>query len=138
MVSQNVTEIIKNHVVLEVEGIDRMYLNAYVPGLQRDNVLYHIGCCRQAHRSRPLRLDFGSAQPIQGAHLIVGYQERLEALLVTYNLANQVLVVSAMLFNQNAFKGQAFNDGVITQRNTFQKYFTQNELKEFLTDALEI
>ena len=34
MVSQNVAEIIKNHVVLEVEGIDRMYLNGYVPGLQ--------------------------------------------------------------------------------------------------------
>jgi DNA phosphorothioation-associated putative methyltransferase len=42
-----------------------------------------------------------------------------------------------MLINQNAFKGQTFNDGVITQRNTFQKYFTQTELKEFITDSLE-
>jgi DNA phosphorothioation-associated putative methyltransferase len=41
-----------------------------------------------------------------------------------------------MLFNQNALKGQAFNDGVITQRNTFQKYFTQTELKEFLSNTL--
>ncbi|MDO8827379.1 DNA phosphorothioation-associated putative methyltransferase [Methylophaga sp.] len=70
-------------------------------------------------------------------NVIENYQERLEALLGAYNLANQVLVVSAMLFNQNAFKGLAFNDGVITQRNTFQKYFTQSELKEFLTDTLE-
>ncbi|MCK9609002.1 MAG: DNA phosphorothioation-associated putative methyltransferase [Methylomonas sp.] len=70
-------------------------------------------------------------------NVIENYQERLEALIGAYNLANQVLVVSAMLFNQNAFKGQAFNDGVITQRNTFQKYFTQSELKEFLTDTLE-
>lgn len=70
-------------------------------------------------------------------NVIENYQERLEALLGAYDLANQVLVVSAMLFNQNAFKGQAFNDGVITQRNTFQKYFTQSELKEFLTDTLE-
>lgn len=70
-------------------------------------------------------------------NVIESYQERLEALLGAYELARQVLVVSAMLINQNAFKGQLFNDGVITQRNTFQKYFTQTELKEFLSDTLE-
>ncbi|MBS3904661.1 MAG: DNA phosphorothioation-associated putative methyltransferase [Simkania sp.] len=70
-------------------------------------------------------------------NVIENYQERLEALIGAYNLATQVLVVSAMLFNQNALKGQAFNDGVVTQRNTFQKYFTQSELKVFLTDTLE-
>ena len=36
MVSQNVAEIIKNYVTLEVESIDRMYLNGYVPGLQTE------------------------------------------------------------------------------------------------------
>jgi len=90
---------------------------------------------------------YASDQPKQAAdivnlgfviNVIENYQERLEALTGAYDLANQVLVVSAMLFNQNAFKGQAFNDGVITQRNTFQKYYTQSELKEFLTDTLEI
>ncbi|MDD5409998.1 MAG: DNA phosphorothioation-associated putative methyltransferase [Methylobacter sp.] len=70
-------------------------------------------------------------------NVIESYQERLEALLGAYNLTQQVLVVSAMLINQNAFRGQAFNDGVITQRNTFQKYFTQTELKDFLSDTLE-
>ena len=40
MVSQNVAEIIKNHVVLEVESIDRMYLNGYVPGLQTEGGLF--------------------------------------------------------------------------------------------------
>jgi len=70
-------------------------------------------------------------------NVIENYQERLEALTGAYDLANQVLVVSAMLFNQNALKGQALNDGVITQRNTFQKYYTQSELKEFLTEILE-
>lgn len=70
-------------------------------------------------------------------NVIENYQERIEALLGAYALTQQVLVVSAMLFNQNALKGQAFNDGVITQRNTFQKYFTQTELKEFISDTLE-
>ena len=71
-------------------------------------------------------------------NVIENYQERLDALIGAYNLAKDVLVVSAMLFNQNAFRGQALNDGVITQCNTFQKYYTQSELKEFLTDTLEI
>ena len=70
-------------------------------------------------------------------NVIENYQERLEALQGAYALTEQVLVVSAMLINQNAFKGQVFNDGVITQRNTFQKYFTQTELKEFISDTLE-
>jgi len=70
-------------------------------------------------------------------NVIENYQERLEALQGAYALTEQVLVVSAMLINQNAFKGQSYNDGVITQRNTFQKYFTQTELKEFLSDTLE-
>jgi hypothetical protein len=33
-VAQGVAEILSKHVVLEVEGIDRMYLNVYVPRLQ--------------------------------------------------------------------------------------------------------
>ncbi|MEI6070130.1 MAG: DNA phosphorothioation-associated putative methyltransferase, partial [Methylococcaceae bacterium] len=70
-------------------------------------------------------------------NVIESYQERLDALLGAYHLTRQVLVVSAMLVNQNTFKGQTFNDGVITQRNTFQKYFSQTELKEFLSEALE-
>jgi len=35
-VSRSVAEILSRHVTLEVEGIDRMYLNVYVPGLQRE------------------------------------------------------------------------------------------------------
>ena len=33
-VAQNVADVLERHVVLEVEGIDRMYLNVYVPQLQ--------------------------------------------------------------------------------------------------------
>jgi hypothetical protein len=32
---QTVAEVLREHVTLEVEGIDRMYLNVYVPALQR-------------------------------------------------------------------------------------------------------
>ena len=42
MVSQNVAEIIQKHVTLEVESIDRMYLNGYVPGLQTEGGFVHF------------------------------------------------------------------------------------------------
>ena len=34
MVRKNLAEILQDHVRLELEGIDRMYLNGYVPSLQ--------------------------------------------------------------------------------------------------------
>jgi len=51
MVAQSVAEIVKHHVKLTVEGIDRMYLNVYVPGLQYEQGI--IGFFR-AHRGQPL------------------------------------------------------------------------------------
>lgn len=33
-IAQTVTEVLREHVTLEVESIDRMYLNVYVPQLQ--------------------------------------------------------------------------------------------------------
>jgi hypothetical protein len=35
-IPQSVAEILQGHVTLEIEGIDRMYLNVYVPQLQRE------------------------------------------------------------------------------------------------------
>ena len=35
-VPRTVADVIRGHVTLEVEGIDRMYLNVYVPKLQRE------------------------------------------------------------------------------------------------------
>jgi len=45
---RSVAEVLSGHVTLEVEGIDRMYLNVYVPQLQRDTGVvgffrYHQG-----------------------------------------------------------------------------------------------
>ena len=34
MITQSVADILSHHVKLSVEGIDRMYLNVYVPWLQ--------------------------------------------------------------------------------------------------------
>ena len=49
MVRKNVAEILENHVTFELEAIDRMYLNEYVPSLQTGGgVVYflktQLGC----------------------------------------------------------------------------------------------
>lgn len=51
MVAQSVAEILSDHVTLTVEGIDRMYLNVYVPKLQ-----YEYGAVQffREHRGQPL------------------------------------------------------------------------------------
>ena len=51
MIAQSVADILNHHVKLSVDGIDRMYLNVFVPGLQ-----YEQGIIRffREHRGQPL------------------------------------------------------------------------------------
>jgi DNA phosphorothioation-associated putative methyltransferase len=69
-------------------------------------------------------------------NVIENLEERVEALHGAYALADELLVVSAMLANQNAVKGIPYGDGVLTSRNTFQKYYTQGELRQFIAETL--
>lgn len=64
--------------------------------------------------------------------------ERLEALVDAYRHARRVLVVSAMI-SETVETGRCaqFGDGVLTKRNTFQKYFEQQKLQQYIEDALE-
>lgn len=70
-------------------------------------------------------------------NVIEDFDERLEALTRAWSLAQQLLVVSVMLDNQNETRGTRFRDGVLTQRGTFQKYYTQAEIRAFLHSALD-
>jgi DNA phosphorothioation-associated putative methyltransferase len=70
-------------------------------------------------------------------NVIEDFDERLEALTRAWSLAQQLLVVSVMLDNQNETRGTRFRDGVLTQRGTFQKYYTQAEIRAYLESALD-
>jgi len=64
--------------------------------------------------------------------------ERLDALIGSWDLTQKLLVVSAMLANENFIaQFKPYKDGVITSRNTFQKYYSQSELKEFIESSLD-
>ncbi len=49
-VPRTVAEVLKDHVTLEVEGIDRMYLNVYIPQLQREQGVAGFFRFHRGHR----------------------------------------------------------------------------------------
>jgi DNA phosphorothioation-associated putative methyltransferase len=69
-------------------------------------------------------------------NVIEDIDERIQALRGAYSLTQEVLVVSAMLANQEAVSGTPYGDGIRTSRNTFQKYYTQGELRQFLQEVI--
>lgn len=64
--------------------------------------------------------------------------ERIEALHNAFELADKMLVVSCMLISESKLAQMTqYKDGVITSRNTFQKYYFQSELQLFIENTLE-
>ena len=61
--------------------------------------------------------------------------ERVEAIKNAFKLARVALVVSVMLHSKDR-PGKPYLDGFLTSRNTFQKYFSQDELKDYLENIL--
>ncbi len=49
-IPRTVAEVLKKHVTFELEGIDRMYLNLYVPRLQTDKGVAHFWRFHRGHR----------------------------------------------------------------------------------------
>jgi DNA phosphorothioation-associated putative methyltransferase len=70
-------------------------------------------------------------------NVIEDQNERLEALLGAWELTTRVLVVSVMLANESyVSQFKPYKDGVITSRNTFQKYYAQSEIKSYIERSL--
>ena len=64
--------------------------------------------------------------------------ERLEALVDAYLHTRRLLVVSALINETVAIeRATQYGDGIVTRRNTFQKFFEQSELQQYLEDALD-
>jgi len=61
--------------------------------------------------------------------------ERVGVIHKAFSLAKKVLAVSVMLYGPE-LPGKPYLDGFLTSRNTFQKYFSQGEFKDYLEHAL--
>ncbi|NER03562.1 MAG: DNA phosphorothioation-associated putative methyltransferase [Okeania sp. SIO3C4] len=73
-------------------------------------------------------------------NVIESLAERREALIKAWGLTKEVLIVSAMvLINDHKTQNKlAYGDGIITSRNTFQKYYEQEELKSYIDQVLNV
>ncbi len=102
------------------------------------------GLCAEGYDARGWDPHFAPGAPRAEADLVnLGFvvnviedpAERVEALVGAFKLARRALVVGVMLCG-NDTPGKPFLDGFLTSRNTFQKYFTQAEFKDYLEHVL--
>ena len=64
--------------------------------------------------------------------------ERLDALVDAYRHARRLLVVSGLIQETvESDRAAQYCDGIVTRRNTFQKFFEQQELQQYIEDALD-
>ncbi len=64
--------------------------------------------------------------------------ERLDALVDAYRHARRLLVVSGLIQETvESERAAQYRDGILTRRNTFQKFFDQQELQQYIEDALD-
>src|SRR5947199_482169 len=100
-VSRSVAEVLADHVTLEVEGIDRMYLNVYVPGLQREQGV--VGFFR-----------FHRGHQFVSSALMDPISKTFVAALEQYARREKVPVIQFR-------KGQRKDDIAVEQRKKFKK-----------------
>ena len=89
---------------------------------------------------------FAADQPLAAADIVnLGYvvnviespEERAETLRKAWNLTRSALVVAARLdWEARGAASQPIADGIVTRRGTFQKFYTQHELKSWIESIL--
>lgn len=64
--------------------------------------------------------------------------ERTAVLHEAYELSRKLLVISTLIATSSTpMMGRRYKDGILTSRNTFQKYFRQDELERYIEDVLD-
>lgn len=70
-------------------------------------------------------------------NVIEDRHERAETMLAAYGFARRALSVAVMPIGKYGFDGlKPYGDGCVTTRGTFQKYFAQQELRDFIAQVL--
>ena len=72
-------------------------------------------------------------------NVIENPDERAATLRVAWSLTEKVLIVSARHRHESSIEQQAtFEDGCLTRRQTFQKYYDQHELRDWIDQILSV
>ena len=71
-------------------------------------------------------------------NVIEDLEERAVVLYAAWNLARRLLIVSARLeWEARQMAGDYQGDGIVTRKRTFQKFYTQEELRDWVKAVLE-
>ncbi|OWY64363.1 DNA phosphorothioation-associated methyltransferase [cyanobacterium TDX16] len=125
--------------------------------LSKDTTFFDYGCGHGGDIDRVANLGYTSngwdpyyrpdAPQIAADIVNLGYvlnviedlEERRQALIHAWELTRKVLLVSAqVLINDRSSNQMAYGDGIVTRRNTFQKYYDQEELKKYIDEVLNV
>lgn len=124
--------------------------------INQHTTFFDYGCGQGDDLARMVKLGYESAgwdpyyrpdSPLVAADIVnLGYvinviealAERREALIKAWELTRQVLIVAAQVLIAQGNSQIAYGDGVITSRNTFQKYYDQEELKLYIDQVLGV
>jgi DNA phosphorothioation-associated putative methyltransferase len=70
-------------------------------------------------------------------NVIEDRDERAETLMRAWDHADKILIASVMVAGDSVIEQfQPYKDGVVTSRNTFQKYYSQSEFRSYLETTL--
>jgi DNA phosphorothioation-associated putative methyltransferase len=124
--------------------------------LNQTTTFFDYGCGQGGDLERVGKLGYESSgwdpyyrpdSPLAAADVVnLGYvinviesqADRREALIKAWELTGQVLIVAAQVLIAQGNSQIAYEDGVITSRNTFQKYYDQEELKIYIDQVLGV
>jgi DNA phosphorothioation-associated putative methyltransferase len=125
--------------------------------INKDTTFFDYGCGHGGDVQRVANLGYSSAgwdpyyypdiPPIPADVVNLGFvlnviedpEERRQALCQAWELTRKVLIVAAQVLINAPSKAQlAYGDGIVTSRNTFQKYYEQEELKKYIDQALNV
>lgn len=131
----------------------RLALDAGV--LRQDRTVLDYGCGRGAdvrllrkqgfdcegwdpsHRANGVRRPSEIVNLGYVVNVIESPEERSQALLDAWSFATRTLVVSAqMIFDARPDRGTPHNDGLLSSKGTFQKYYSQTELRAWIEQTL--
>jgi DNA phosphorothioation-associated putative methyltransferase len=148
---------LRHKTALERKDLSRPVRQALRDGVLRsDHTVFDYGCGRGGDVRRLRRLGHKVSgwdpvhaprgAPVASNVVNLGYVvnviedpvERTETLLKAWELAADVLVVSARLTHdqRRCQETEGYEDGVVTGMGTFQKFFTQSELSAWIAETL--
>ncbi len=125
--------------------------------LTKDTTFFDYGCGHGGDIQRLTKQGYSSEgwdpyyqpdHPLKSSNVVnLGYvinvienpAERREALIKAWELTQTILIVAAQVLIDDRTSGQiAYGDGIVTRRNTFQKYYEQEELKIYIDQVLGV